>query len=304
MKKVRLLFLFMLMFSLILINSSALVKADENTTLKIGIMPAVDSAPILLAQERGYYKELDLNMQIDIYTNAVNRQSALQTGELDGAMTDLIAFVNNVNNGFPIKITTSTDGSFPFLVKKGFEEKRKIDIGMMEISVSNFLSEQFLADKYDMNKIFISAIPARLEMVKSGKLDMAIIPEPLASMGELAGLEKRVYKNEYDFMPEAMIFTENAIKNKTEAIKRFHKAYNKAVMDIKADDNLAREVLIDKLNLKPDIKNMISLPQYHLARVPSKAYLQYVIKWVEKMQAEEVTVPYEEMIEEKFIKND
>jgi len=203
-------------------------QAQENLSLKIGIMPAVDSAPILLAQEKGYYNDLNLEMKIDIYTNAVNRQSALQTGKLDGAMTDLIAFVNNVNNDFPIKITTSTDGSFPFLVKKDFEEKEEIDIGMMEISVTNFLSEQFLKDEYKLNKIYISAIPARLEMVKSGQLDMSIIPEPMASMGELSGLEKRVYENEYDFTPEAMIFTETALKQKSEAIARFHQAYNKA----------------------------------------------------------------------------
>ncbi len=279
-------------------------QAQENLSLKIGIMPAVDSAPILLAQEKGYYNDLNLEMKIDIYTNAVNRQSALQTGKLDGAMTDLIAFVNNVNNDFPIKITTSTDGSFPFLVKKDFEEKEEIDIGMMEISVTNFLSEQFLKDEYKLNKIYISAIPARLEMVKSGQLDMSIIPEPMASMGELSGLEKRVYENEYDFTPEAMIFTETALKQKSEAIARFHQAYNRAVQDIRKNDSEAREVLIKSLKLKPAIKDQIVMPKYHYTRVPTKSYLNYVISWIESKQNEEINIPYERMVEEQFIKND
>jgi len=294
----------LLISSLIIMGVTAPTYAQEPLSLKIGIMPAVDSAPILLAEEKGYYQELNLDIKIDIYTNAVNRQSALQTDELDGAMTDLVAFVNNVNNGFPIKITISTDGSFPFLVKKGFAEKNKIDIGMMEISVANFLSEQFLADQYELNKIFISAIPARLEMVKSGKLDMAIIPEPLASMGELAGLKKRVYENEYDFTPEAMIFTETALVKKSEAISRFHKAYNKAVREIQKDDTEAREVLINRLNLKPEIKDLITMPVYHLARVPSRSYLNYVIEWVEEKQEEEINLSYQNMVEEKFIQND
>src|SRR6056297_920272 len=305
MKNIKVLFLsFLLISSLLIIGKNGMLFAQDNMTLKIGIMPAVDSAPILLAEEKGYYKELSLDMQIDIYTNAVNRQSALQTGELDGAMTDLIAFVNNVKNGFPIKITTSTNGSFPILVKQGFKEKEEIDIGMMEISVSNFLSEQYLLDEYKLNKVFISAIPARLEMIKSGKLDMAVIPEPLASMGELAGLEKRVYENEYDFTPEAMIFTDKAIENKAEAIELFHKAYNKAVRDIQADDTGAREVLINRLKLKPTIKNLISMPDYHIARIPTESYLNYVINWVEEKQNEEINLSYQKMIEEKFIQND
>ncbi len=299
-KSLKMFYLGLLVFSLLITFSFGSIAANESQTLKIGIMPAVDSAPILVADKLGYYTEEGLNMEIDIYTNAVNRQSALQTGTLDGAMTDLVAFVNNVNNGFPVKITTSTDGSFPFLVRKGFEEKERINIGMMEVSVTNFLSEQFLSGEYVMNKIYIPAIPARLEMIKAGKMDMAIIPEPMASMGELAGLEKRVYENKYDYTPEAMIFTEKALANKSAAIASFHRAYNRAVREIQSNDNLAREVLIEKLNLNPAIENLIELPDYHLARVPSQAYLNYVIKWVEEVQEEDINVNYNEVIERKY----
>lgn len=278
------------------------VNQEKDLSLSIGIMPAVDSAPILLAEKKGYFEKRGLDMDIQIYTNAVNRQTALQSGKLDGAMTDLIAFVNNVDNDFEIKITTSTDGSFPFLVSKDFTEKDKIKIGMMEVSVSNFLSEQFLKDDYIMEKIFIPEIPTRLEMIVKGKMDMAIIPEPLASMGELRGLEKRVYQNKDDFMPEAMIFTEKAIAEKEEAIKQFHQAYNQAIDDILADEELARQVLIEKLELKPAAKDLITLPDYHHARLPDQAYLNKVINWVEEVQGSKIDLKYEEMVEGKFIK--
>ncbi|TDO94869.1 NitT/TauT family transport system substrate-binding protein [Halanaerobium saccharolyticum] len=295
-KKVFLL-LAMLIFSLIISSGSA---AASDMTLEIGIMPAVDSAPILLAQEKGYFAEEDLNIQIGIYTNAVNRQTALQTNKLDGAMTDLIAFVNNVNNGFPVKITTSTDGSFPILVSKDFGEKEEVKIGMMEVSVSNFLAEQFLEEQYNLNKIFVPAIPARLEMVKSGQLEMAVIPEPLASTAELQGLEKRVYKNEYDFMPEAMIFTEKTLTEKDEAVAAFHRAYNRAVKEIQQDDSEAREILINKLDLPMEIKDLIAMPEYHLTRVPTEAYLNRVIEWIEKTDGSQIDIDYNQVIEGKY----
>ena len=294
-KNVVFLFLLMLFISL----NMSIVSAQE-ADLKIGIMPAVDSAPIMLAQDKGYFAEEGLTMSIDIYTNAVNRQTALQTNELDGAMTDLIAFVNNVNNGFPVKITTSTDGSFPILVSKDFEEKDEVLIGMMEVSVSNFLSEQFLGDQYKLNKTFIPAIPARLEMVKSGQLEMAVIPEPLASTGELAGLEKRVYKNEYEYMPEAMIFTEKALAEKDDQIAAFHRAYNKAVKDIQADENEAREILVKSLGLPEAVKDLISLPEYHLSRIPSEKYLNHVIEWIEKTDGSDIDINYNEVVEGKY----
>jgi NitT/TauT family transport system substrate-binding protein len=296
-EKMIFLLLAMLIFSLIISTGS--VAASE-MTLEIGIMPAVDSAPILLAQEKGYFAEENLKIQIGVYTNAVNRQTALQTNKLDGAMTDLIAFVNNVNNGFPVKITTSTDGSFPILVSKDFEEKEEVKIGMMEVSVTNFLSEQFLGEEYELNKIFVPAIPARLEMLKSGQLEMAVIPEPLASTAELQGLEKRVYKNKYNFTPEAMIFTEKTLTEKDEAAAAFHRAYNRAVKEIQQDDAEAREILINKLDLPMEIKDLIAMPEYHLSRVPTEAYLNRVIEWIEKTDGSEIDINYNQVVEGKY----
>jgi NitT/TauT family transport system substrate-binding protein len=276
--------------------------STEPPTLRIGVMPAADSAPIFLAEEKGYFKELGLDATIEVYTNAANRQSALQTGELDGAMVDLIAFVNNVHNGFDVKITTSTDGIFPFLVNKDFAEKKNIKVGMMEISVTNYLSEECLGEKYEMEKVFINEIPARLEMIKAGQLDMANIPEPMASMGELTGLKKVVYESKDEFMPEAMIFTGKALMDKEKAIELFHRAYDKAVEDIRKDDSLAREVLIEKLHLNPEIKDLMTLPEYHNTRLPSESYMDKMVQWVENIQKIDVNVNYNDMIEGKFIK--
>jgi len=283
-------------------ESAGDIANKENLKLKIGVMPAADSAPIFLAEKKGYFKELGLDIDIQVYNNAANRQSALQSGELDGAMTDLIAFVNNVQNNFDIKITTSTDGSFPFLVSKDFQEKKNIKVGMMEISVTNFLCDEYLGDKYEMEKVFINEIPARLEMIKAGQLDMTNVPEPVASMGELSGLKKVVYENKDDFMPEAMVFTGKAIKEKSEAIELFHRAFDRAVEDIKKDDGPAREVLIEKLELNPQIKDKIVMPDYHTSRLPDEAYMNKIIQWVEKVQGIKVDVKYSDMVEGKFIK--
>ena len=283
-------------------KTNAQPSSGEMPKLRIGVMPAADSAPIFLAEKKGYFKELGLDADVQVYTNATNRQSALQTGELDGAMVDLIAFVDNVHNGFDVKITTSTDGSFPFLVSKDFIEKKNIKVGMMEISVTNFLSEQYLGDKYEMEKVFINEIPIRLEMIKAGKLDMASIPEPMASMGQLNGLGKIVYENRDEFMPEAMIFTGKALKEKEKAIELFHRAFDKAVEDISKDDNLAREILIEKLELKPEIKDNIVLPEYHSSRLPDEAYINKIVQWIEKIQNIKVNIEYKDMVEGKFIK--
>lgn len=277
-------------------------NTEENLNLKVGVMPAVDSAPILIAAKNGYFEELGLNVDVQVYTNAMNRQSALQSGELDGAMTDVIALVNNVQNGFDIKVTTSTDGSFPILVKKDFDEKKDIKVGLMEVSVVNYLSDEFLSEEYNVEKVFINEIPARLEMINQGQIDMAVLPEPVASQGELMGLEKRIYENKDEFSPEIMVFTGDAIKNKEKAIELFHEAYNKAVKEILNDENIARDVLVEELKLNPEVKDKITLPKYNMARVPSQEYIEKIMKWNEEVLNKKVDLKYGDLVEGKFVK--
>ncbi len=277
---------------------------SDRESLKIGVMPAVDSAPIFLADQKGYFEEIGLDAEIQIYTNAMNRQSALQTGELDGAMTDVIALVNNVENGFDIKVTTSTDGAFPFLINQDFQEKQDIKVGMMEVSVSNYLADRSLGNSYNLEKVYINEIPARLEMISTGKLDMAVIPEPMASQGALTGLDKQLIENEDEFSPDVMVFTGDAIEQNPEAIKRFHQAYNKAVAEIAKDDQEARTILIEVLDLKSEIKDDIIMPTYHQARVPSEAFLNRVIDWNEQVLGEQVNVRYQDLVDESFIHHD
>lgn len=276
--------------------------SNKNASLKIGIMPAVDSAPILIADKKGYFSELGLDVDVQVYTNAANRQSALQSGELDGAMTDVIALVNNVGNGFDIKVTTSTDGVFPFLIKKGFEEKKDIKAGMMEVSVTNYLSDKSLEDKYNVEKVYINEIPARLEMISKGTLDMAVVPEPMASQGELSGLTKKLIENNDAYSPDVMVFTGKAIKNNEKAIKLFHEAYNKAVEEINKEDAEARNILIETLKLKPEIKDKIMMPKYNKARVPSEEYLQSIMDWNEKVLKKKTDLKYKDLVEGKFVK--
>ncbi len=133
-------------------NKSQTEETQENMYLSIGLMPAVDTAPILLADEKGYFTDLGLDVTIDIYTNAQDRQTALQTNSIDGAMTDLVAVATNVNGGFDIKATTITDGMFPILASPESIDKTSISVGMMEVSVSNFLVDEWLGSDYEIEK--------------------------------------------------------------------------------------------------------------------------------------------------------
>ena len=278
---------------------------EETLSLKIGVMPAVDTAPIYLAEEKGYFDELGLDLTIELFNNAGDRQTALQTHAIDGAMTDLIAVATNINGGFDLKATTLTDGVFHVLVRAGYEETPEIKVAMMEVSVSNFLIDEWLGDDYTIEKVFINDIPARLEMIKSGQVDMGLFPEPMASNGAANGdLEKRIYTPEDGICPNVMAFTDKALTEKEEAIARFHEGYNKAAQDLMENPDEARTLLIEKLNLNPAIQDDIILPTYSLAHLPEEAYIQKIMDWSSETLNQELNLVPSNLIEGKFVNND
>ncbi len=275
----------------------------EQTNLKIGLMPAVDTAPILIAEKNGYFEELGIDVDIEIYTNAQDRQSALQSNSIDGAMTDFIAVATNVDGGFDIKATTMTDGVFPILSNEGAKDKKDIKVGMMEVSVSNYLIDRWLSDEYNIEKVFINEIPLRLAAMENKDLDMSLFPEPVASNGELKGLEKTVYGNEDKYSPDCMVFTGKALNEKVEAIDKFHKAYNMAVEDINENEDIARDILMEKVpNISPEAKDLIVLPEYKKAALPDDEYLNDIITWIQKELNKPIKVEPQQLLDTQFIK--
>lgn len=274
----------------------------ENMSLSVGLMPAVDAAPILLAEELGYFETLGLDVELEIYSNASNRQSALQSQAIDGAMTDFIAVATNIDGGFKMKATTMTDGLFPVLSHEGADKKKEIKVGMMEVSVSNYLIDQWLADDYVIEKVFINEIPARLAAISSGELDMGLFPEPVASNGEAQGLTKTIYGLEDEYSPDCLVFTETALTQKREAVKKFHEAYNQAIEAIKQDATLAINILIEKIpNISEEAKSLIQLPTYQVAALPSKEYLQEIIDWSSEALNKPLTVKPEDLVDGAFV---
>lgn len=277
-------------------------KALDNMTLKIGLMPAVDSVPFLLAEKKGYFEELGLDVKLEVFNNAQNRQSALQTDAIDGSITDMIALVVNVDGGFSIKATMMTQGMFPILAKEDFEDKETLKAGVMEVSVTNYLIDKWLSDDYKIEKVFINDIPTRLSAIVDGELDVGVFPEPVASNGQIQGLEKLVYEFEDGNSPDVLVFTEKALKNKADAIRLMHKAYNKAVADITHDKGEALNVLMEGIpDLNPEIADYILLPEYKSAALPEDEYIQSIIDWTNDIVRRKLDVKPDDLVERGYV---
>ena len=165
-------------------------KAEENVeTLRIGVMPSVDHLPLAIAQEQHYFDSLGLNVELVRFTSPMERDAALQAGELDGTISDYTTVMTQNAKGLSVKLLSSTDGLFSFIVnpKSGINTLADLKgkkVALSSNTVIEFATDQVLAkaklEPTDITKVEVQKIPLRLEMVAKGEVDAAILPQPFA----------------------------------------------------------------------------------------------------------------------------
>ncbi|MBN2853180.1 MAG: ABC transporter substrate-binding protein, partial [Clostridia bacterium] len=112
-----------LILSLLMTFSIAGCHVKTSDTIIIGILPDTGAIPFIAAYENGYFSEQGLSIELKLFYSAVDRDTALQTKAIDGAMTDTMALIFFNDSGLKIKALFNTT-SFYYLVS-GSENKQE-----------------------------------------------------------------------------------------------------------------------------------------------------------------------------------
>lgn len=258
--------------------------------ITIGLMPDTDSLPFIIAKEKGYFAEEGIEVNIQQYKSAMDRDSALQSGNLDGAVSDMLAVAFAKAGGFDVKVTSFTDGSYKLIASKdaGINNVKALagkDVAVSRNTIIEYVTDQILAkegmDSESINKVIIPQIPTRLEMLQNGKLAAATLPEPMASIAVSNGCRYVTGSDELGINPGVIMFTAKTVDNKTAEIAAMYRAYNKAVDYL---NNTSRDEYIDlvveKGGFPPAAKEALKLPEYHKAALPKESDVTDCIKWL------------------------
>ena len=265
-------------------------SAKELQPLSVGLMPDTDSLPFIIAQEKGYFADEGLKVDIQQFKSAMDRDSALQSGNLDGAVSDMLAVAFAKDGGFDVKVTSMTDGSYKLIAGKDAGVQSVKDLKGKDVSVSRNTIIEYVTDQIlvhegmqdsDINKVIIPQIPTRLEMLQNGKLAAATLPEPMASIAVHNGCRFVTGSDELGINPGVILFTEKAVSGKQAEIAAMYRAYNRAVDYL---NNTPRDEYIDlvveKGGFPPVAKEALNLPTYHQAQLPKEQDVTDCIQWL------------------------
>ena len=92
---------------ILVLGLAAAAAGGATRSLRIGLMPAFNSAPIVVADRAGLFAREGVAVEMELFTSQLNRETALQAGRIDGTVSDLINAIQARARGFPLRVTSA-----------------------------------------------------------------------------------------------------------------------------------------------------------------------------------------------------
>lgn len=292
-------FTFLIIFSLIGCNNDNNTNDQINNNdnieeslgvLRIGLMPSLDAFPIVIAHHFGYFEDERLSVVLEPFSGAGYRDAALQAGLLDASTFDLVAVgLSREANIVPMRVTGSTTGRFTLVARDDFNSIEDLAGEVVVISqntaIDLVLDQMVYLAGFDadhLETVAIQSIPSRLEYLRAGNVNAALLPEPWATI-ILAeeGFHAITNTLEIGFIPFVTAFTEDFIENNPEAIRAFYRAYNRGI-DFLNNHELEDfiHIMIDVINFSDAIADILELPVFAHNQLPEEFVLDSALEWL------------------------
>lgn len=261
----------------------------ERLPLTIGLMPDMGAIPFVVAKEEGYFEAAGLDVELVVFRSAMDRDAALVTGNLDGAMADMLAILFFNQGGLPIKMTSATYGDYKMVTAPGLNEEdfsllEDKMIGLSSATVIDFATAK-IADagsfSEDLVKVAIPQMPVRLEMLSKGELSGATLPDPLAATAVEAGGAVVGTTSSMDLYPGIFLMNEAILQSENDNLSAFYAAYDRAVMTVN-DQGIGAyyDHLVALLGFPEAMKDQINVPTFNLSAAPDEHTFIETQKWM------------------------
>jgi NitT/TauT family transport system substrate-binding protein len=287
-------------------------QAAAQKTLTIGVMPDVESIPFIIAEKNGYFKKEGAKVKIEHFKSAKDRDSALQGGKLDGVITDVLAVVFANEGGIKLRIISKNDGNIELMAGQGsgiqsVKDLKGRSVGMSTNTIMEYTADQMLIaaglKPADVRKENIPPLPTRFEMLQGGKVDAAILPEPLAGLAVKGGAAVLNSSDAMANKPGAIAFTAESIEQYPDEVKAVFRAYNDAV------EYLAKEpaenyidYIIESQGFPAGVRDSIKLPAYQKAAKPDAKIFDNVVKWLKDKELIKGNYAYKDLVDDTILR--
>lgn len=304
-------------FIFLLVFVGCVPSAVQKSPLKVAVLPVLDVMPLYVAQQQGYFEKNGIQVELVRVASAPERDQLMQAGQVDGMLNEVVTtlFYNKEQPRVKIvrfaRTATSQYPLFRILAAKESNIQTPADLTGAQVAVSTGTVIEYLTDrlleKYniDLNEIEKVAVPKideRMALLEAGKVDAAVLPDPVASLSIQKGarvvLDDTVYP---EISNSVYSFRVQVVEQRPSDIKAFLKAVEQAVEDINSDKTRWNELLAEQKLVPPPLLSSYQLPDFPRAGVPSEAQFTDALSWAMDKGLLSRQIEYKECVDASFL---
>ena len=286
MKKISLVILTVAILSTVLMGCNK--KEVLDYTIKFGTLPAESAIPIIIAKEKGFYEKEGVNVELVPFNSPNDRNVAVQTGNIDAIIGDIMTSLTFHEAGIGMKITSDINEDFKLLTSpnSGIDTFEKLHNKNVSI-VPNFVLEYIMDEMAKKNGIeykvvSIPSFTARFEALMADEIDGVIFTEPQATLWAANGAYILATSKEYGIKAGTILFNEKTLDSHAGEIKAFYKAYNAAVEYMNTTDPSEYSPILTPYGFPEAIQGYLSSGvKYTKAQKMTEETFTSVLEWTQ-----------------------
>lgn len=286
-------YLFLVMALLLLTAAGCSAKKEDQ--MKIGLLPIVESLPFYVALDKGYFQEEGLNVELIIFESAMERDSAVQAGAVDGVLGDILAVASLNNSGSPVKIVSlalgesGKEGRFAILSSPASgitrpEQLKNIPVSISTNSIIEYVTDNLLAESGlkpdEIRKEAIPKIPVRFNLLLENKIQAACLPDPQAAIAESKGAKLVIDDTSSNLSQTVIYFRDQYLDKDSKSVVKFLNAYARAAKDINDNPAAFTDLLIEKARVPREALDIFTMDHYPAPQLPDREQVNRVVKWM------------------------
>jgi len=308
----------------IVLSGCAATKAPDNNqstksvgkTVKIGVLPIEDNLPFYVAEKDGLYAKEGVHVELISFASALERDTALQAGQIDGEVADLVAVALLKKIGSDVKIAsiglgaTPQEGRFAILSSpksniKDLAGLKGETLGISQNSIIDYVSDQMLLDKgvtlSDVKKMSIPKMPVRLDMLLSDQINTACLPDPLASLAQAKGAHLIIDDTYRNISQTVFLFRTKSIQENPEGIKAAVRVYGSAGQALSKNPDQYRALFLEKAQIPAELKEIYQTPTFSKLQLPTEDEVNSVMKWMVEKKLIPQAYSYQDLVDSNLL---
>jgi NitT/TauT family transport system substrate-binding protein len=252
----------------------------EPTTLRVGVIPIADVAPLYLGIDKGFFEDEQLTIEPQLAEGGAAITPAVVSGDFQIGFSNTISLLIAASKGVPVEIISQgvlggkneQEAWADLLVLKDGPIKQPSDLEGKTIAVNTLsnicevtIKASLEPEGVDVDQLKFTEVPfpdmnAALEQKR---VDGACVVEPFVSQGKAGaarGIDPFYVKTAPDLTVATYFTTKQYAEENADVVDSFVRAMNKSLEYAQSHPDEVRDILLEYTEIPPEAAEAIKLP--------------------------------------------